>query len=154
MMRLVNGYDPVSGYLQLDMAEDALLELKSMSAAKQKTERYNELLLAAQMMHGAWKDAAETAQWLCKKDDSENSYFIHAAFCLHESGDTKAALNFLMDGPKPLRKEPLFHYNLACYHAMLDQPVSAMKFLKKSFKLDPDLVKVAEKDKDLEGLVF
>ncbi len=136
------------------MAEDAIAELRSMPKTKRKTERYNELLLATLMMQQSWAEAADTAQWLCGKNEKETAYFIHAAYCMHETGDTLAALRFLMNGPKSLLDEPLYHYNMACYHAMLDQPEPALYALRRSFELDPELREVAENDEDLDSLEF
>lgn len=144
--------EAAEGYLQLEMAEDALIELRNMPARDQQSERYKELLLATQMMLKHWKSGAVTAQDLCKANAKEKSYFIHAAFCLHESGDTLAALLQLLAGPKSLLKDSLYHYNLACYHSVLGNLTDARSCLDKSFKLDPDLQMTAEDDVDLKNL--
>ncbi len=144
--------EAAEGYLQLEMAEDALVELRNMPAKEHDAERYKELLLATQMMLQQWNPAAMTAQELCKIDGKEKSYFIHAAFCLHETGDTLTALRQLLSGPKSLLADPLYHYNLACYHAVLGNLSDAKKCLDKSFKLDPELEKTAPEDDDLKSL--
>ncbi len=144
--------EAAEGYLQLEMAEDALVELRNMPARDQKSERYKELLLATQMMLKHWKSAALTAQELCTANENEKSYFIHAAFCLHETGDTLAALLQLLAGPKSLQADSLYHYNLACYHSVLGNLADARTCLDKSFKLDPDLEKTAADDVDLKNL--
>lgn len=144
--------EAAEGYLQLEMAEDALIELRNMSARDQDSERYKELLLATQMMLKHWKSAALTAQDLCKINAKEKSYFIHAAFCLHESGDTLAALRQLLAGPKSLLTDPLYHYNLACYHSVLGNLTDARSYLDRSFKLDPELAQTAADDVDLKNL--
>ncbi len=150
--RIVKDLEAAEGYLQLEMAEDALVELRNMPAKEHGSERYKELLLATQMMLQLWKPAAVTALELCKIDRKEKSYFIHAAFCLHESGNTLAALRQLLSGPKLLFGDPLYHYNLACYHAVLGNLTDARACLDKSFKLDPELEKTASEDSDLKSL--
>ena len=134
------------------MPEDALIELRNMPSIEHKTERYKELLLATQMMLQHWTPASTTAQELCKINPKEKTYFIHAAFCLHETGETPVALRQLLSGPKALNSDPLYHYNLACYHAVLGNLKDAHTCLKESFKLDPDLEKTAPQDKDLISL--
>ncbi len=142
------------GYLELGMADEALSELKAMSAVKKKTERHCELLLATQMMLKEWDVAAKTAERLCVINGEESSYFIHAAFCLHEIGDTEGALKQLMSGPRELMKESLYHYNLACYQAVLGQVKLAELSLSRSFDLDGKLRSVALEDDDLAGIKF
>lgn len=134
------------------MAEDALIELRNTPSHEQQTERYKELLLATQMMLQHWQPAAITAKELSKINQKEKSYFVHAAYCLHETGDTLAALRHLLSGPKALNADPLYHYNLACYHAVLGNLKDARTCLKKSFQLDPELEKTAPEDKDLQPL--
>lgn len=148
----MNDLEAAEGYLQLEMAEDALVELRNMPAKEHDSERYKELLLATQMMLHLWSPAAATAQELCDINGKEKSYFIHAAFCLHETGDTLAALRQLLSGPKLLLADPLYHYNLACYHAVLGNLTDARVCLDKSFKLDPELEKTAPVDDDLKSL--
>ncbi len=150
----MNGYDPIMGYLELGMAGEALSELNAMTSVKKKTERHSELLLATQMMLKDWSNATFTAERLCNMNEKECGYFIHAAFCLHEIGDTEGAMNRLLSGPRGLLKEPLYHYNLACYYAMLGQVIPAESALVKAFELDSKLRKVAEKDDDLIGINF
>jgi len=143
----------VSGYLQLEMPVDAMEELELLPRIVRGGESYQELLLAAQMMGKHWNDASETARLLCAKRPKRKHYFIHAAFCLHETGDTLAARTWLMRGPKSLFKDPLFHYNMGCYSAVLGERDSALGYLEKAFDLDESLRAVAVKDGDLVGLV-
>ena len=63
--------------------------------------------------------AADTARLLCLKVPETPEFFLQAAFCLHETGDTLAARDWLLRGPKALIKDPLFQYNMACYLAVL-----------------------------------
>lgn len=150
----MNGYDPVVGYLELGMPNEAVEELGGMTDVKKKTERHAELLLAAQMMGKNWTDAVETAKRLCKLNRKECGYFIHAAFCMHEVGNTAGAMSHLLAGPKALEKEALYHYNLACYYATLERFSEAEESLRRSFELDATLREVATKDKDLVKVRF
>ncbi len=151
---MVNGFDPVVGYLELGMAQDALLELEQMADEKKASERYQELVLAAQMMMKQWKLAAETAQRLIIVQPQKGLYFIHAAFCLHETGETKAALHCLLNGPTSLGKNPLYHYNLACYYAVLGETDSAQHSLSEALILDPSLLESARTDSDLDSIAI
>ncbi len=148
----MNDLEVVEGYLQLEMAEDAMTELRDISSGEHVTERYQELLLATEMMLQRWGEAAETAKGLCVMNASEKSYFIHAAFCLHEVGETEEALRQLLSGPGALLSDALYYYNLACYNAVLGNLTDARHCLDKSFELDPELEVTSRDDDDLRGL--
>lgn len=140
------------GYLFLKMPEEALLEITSLPEDIKAKQEVLDLSLAAEMMLEDWNSAAATATLLCKIDPSQTRYFIHAAYCWHEVGDTEKAKQLLLSGPKELMDEPLFHYNMACYLAILDQPDNALHYLNKSFELDETLKQVACDDSDLANL--
>jgi Flp pilus assembly protein TadD len=99
-----------------------------------------------------WNAAADTGRLLCMKEPKEPRFFIHAAYCLHETGDTLAARDWLMKGPAALMGDPLFHYNLACYLAVLGERKRAKSHLNRAFELDETLKETAQADTDLEAL--
>lgn len=138
------------GYLELEMEEEALTELGSLSSTVREEERSQELFLAGYMMASDWNNGANIAKKLCEIHPLRLNYFIHAAYCLHETGDTYAAKDWLIRGPKSLMKNALFHYNMGCYCAVLGEPYAALPYLKKAFELDSSLRKVAVTDRDLE----
>lgn len=148
----VNDLEAIEGYLQLEMPEDAFIELRNIPTSEHKSERYKELLLATEMMLEHWESAAHTAKQLCEIAPNEKSYFIHAAFCLHETAETGAALQHLISGPPSLKQDPLYHYNLGCYNAVLGNKQAAREHLDVAFTLDPELKKTAADDDDLKSL--
>jgi len=148
----VNDLEVIEGYLQLEMPEDAFIELRNVPISLQSSERYKELLLATEMMLKHWESAAKTAKSLCEINPNEKSYFIHAAFCLHETAETRAAIEHLFSGPISLKSDPLYHYNLACYHAVLGNKKDARNSLNVAFSLDPELEVTAREDEDLKTI--
>ncbi len=140
------------GYLGLQMAEDAILELECLPEVSLEESRSQELLLAACMMSKRWNDAADIARMLCHKFPTRGRYFIHAAYCLHETGDSLAAKDLLIGGPKSLLKHALFHYNMGCYHAVLGDHSTAQRYVLKAFELDESLRLVSRTDSDLFGV--
>lgn len=141
------------GYLQLAMPDDAIEELKTLSAARRCDVHALELTLAAEMMRMKWNAASDAARLLCRTRGAKNSYFIHAAYCLHETGDTLAAKELLQSGPKGLLKDALFYYNMGCYSAVLGQRSEARNYLKQAFDLDESLRESAREDEDLKGIL-
>lgn len=140
------------GYLQLEMPEEAMRELESLPSRARQGVHSLELELATEMMRKHWNRGADLARMLCRLKPTKKSYFLHAAFCLHETGDTLAAKSFLMSGPKSLMKDALFHYNMGCYSAVLDDEVEAKRHLQQAFELDVNLRETAKTDKDLAKL--
>ena len=142
------------GYLQLQMPSDAIEEIVKLPPHVRNNIHASELELAAEMMLKHWNRGAELAGILCDKKPTKKSYFLHAAYCLHETGDTLAAKNVLINGPKSLLKDGLFHYNMGCYSATLGNNEEARRYVLASFKLDPELRNTAESDPDLANIDF
>ena len=142
-----------SGWLDLGLADEALYELQSLPDEVQSHPNVLELKLSAQMNTGAWNASSETGRLLCVKVAEEPQYFIHAAYSLHETGDTLAACNWLLRGPKALFEMAIFHYNLACYLWTLGESDRAKSHLKQAIAMDGSFHEHALKDRDLSGIL-
>jgi sugar phosphate isomerase/epimerase len=141
-----------TGWLELGLADEALFELQSLPLGVQTQRAPLELKLAAQMERESWNAASETARLLCLKVENEPEFFLRAAFCLHETGDTLAACNQLLRGPKALFEMAIFHYNIACYLWTLGEAERARSHLKQAIEMDDGYLEVARKDRDLVGI--
>ncbi len=140
------------GWLELGLPEEALSELAALSARERMRRHALELRLLAEMEARRWNAAADTGRLLCIKEPKEPRFFIHAAYCLHETGDTLAARDWLLKGPAALIEDPLFHYNLACYLAVLGERKRAKSHLERAFEMDASLRESAQEDSDLDAL--
>lgn len=140
-----------SGFLELGLAEDALLELQELPEDAQKSLAALEIKVNAQMENRAWNAACETARLQCALEPVNAGYFLRAAFCLHETGDTLAAKNWLLRGPKALLALPTFHYNMGCYLWVLGERTASMEHLRQAFEMDRSLLEHARTDRDLDG---
>lgn len=141
-----------SGWLELGLADEALFELQSLPADAQLLRGPLELKLAAQMNREQWNSASETARLLCLKAEDVPEFFLRAAFCLHETGDTLAACNQLLRGPKELFEMAIFHYNLACYLWTLGEGERARDHLRQAIEMDESFIESAREDRDLIGI--
>ncbi len=141
-----------SGWLELGLADEALYELQALPPEVQMQRGPLELKLAAQMERGQWNPASETARLLCLKAEDVPEFFLRAAFCLHETGDTLAACNQLLRGPKALFEMAVFHYNLACYLWTLGEGPRAISHLKQAIAMDGTFLESAREDRDLAGM--
>jgi hypothetical protein len=141
-----------TGWLELGIADEALYELESLPTDIRAKREVLELTLAAQMTNQSWNSASDTARLLCLKASDEPEFFLRAAFCLHETGDTLAACNWLLKGPKTLFDMAIFHYNLACYLWTLGEGNRARSHLKQAITMDESFIEVARDDRDLIGI--
>ena len=141
-----------AGWLELGLADEALYELQALPPEVQRLRAALELTLAAQMDREMWNPASETARLLCLKAEDEPEFFLRAAFCLHETGDTLAACNQLLRGPKTLFEMAIFHYNLACYLWTLGEADRARSHLKQAIAMDDSYLESAREDRDLAGI--
>lgn len=151
-MGYVQTLETALGWLELGLPEDSLRELQSLSARDRMRKEALEMKLSAEMQAHRWNAGADTGRLLCLRDPKEPRFFINAAFCLHETGDTLAARNWLMTGPSGLIDDPLFHYNIACYHAVLGESKQARSHLARAIAMDDAFREMAANDRDLVAL--
>lgn len=140
------------GYCDLDMVSDAWAELETVSPTDRSSLEFLHIQVVLLLKEENWTEALEVSEELCSREPVASGGFIHAAFCLHELGNTHDARRKLLEGPESLRNEPIFYYNLGCYEAKLGDLLEARRLLKRSFELDEKLLEVAKKDPDLETL--
>jgi predicted Zn-dependent protease len=140
------------GYCELRMFDDALEEVSSLPPETQRNPMVVEMRLVILMQARRWAEALAVSLELCQLRPEGTSGFIHAAFCLHEQGDTVAAKKKLLEGPECLAQEANYHYNLACYECVLGNLEEARRHLTTSFALDPKYKEFAKTDPDLRAL--
>lgn len=151
-MGIIKTLHAATGWLELGIADEALFELESLPYEVRHQREVLELKLSAQMINQSWNSAADTARLLCLKVADEPVFFLRAAFCLHETGDTLAACNWLLRGPKTLFEMAIFHYNLACYLWTLGEANRARSHLQQAITLDESFLQAAREDRDLIGI--
>jgi len=144
--------EAATGWLELGLADEALVELEALPTEARSQRDALELKLVAQMECQSWNGASDTARLLCLKAADEPTFFLRAAYCLHETGDTLAACNWLLRGPKTLFEMAIFHYNLACYLWTLGEEKRARSHLKQAITMDESFLDAAREDRDLIGI--
>lgn len=141
-----------SGWLELGMPDDAMDELNGLTGVDRHSREALELKLAVQMTKESWKDAAQTALELCALARDEPDFFLSAAYCLHETGETEEARKVLLSGPRVLVEFPVYHYNMACYLWTLGEKGEAKTHLDKAVGMDEGFLDSARNDRDLVGM--
>ena len=140
------------GYSELGLPDLAMAELELIPADMQEEPLVVETHLSVLMQAKRWEAALPVGQELCRLVPDKSTGFIHAAFCMHEMGNTKGAREILLSGPQALKAEATYHYNLACYEAKLGNLDAARAHLDVSFAMDKKLRDYAMEDPDLDVL--
>ena len=140
------------GYGELGMFEDALAELALVPPPFQHELRVTQARMFLLLQFKQFPSALEVSRKICEDHPDSPIGFIHAAFCLHELGQTLEARDILMSGPPMLLEEATYYYNLACYNAVLGEMQQARAYLKTSFKMNKKFREIAEHDPDLSAI--
>jgi len=140
------------GYSELGLPELALAELDLLPEDVRQSPIGVESRLSVLMQAKQWKVALGVGRALCQLAPEKTTGYIHAAFCLHELGQSREARELLVSGPAALKAEPTYHYNLACYEAALGNLDEARAHLNVSFAMDRKLKAYARTDPDLRAL--
>ena len=151
-MSLERSLTAAQGYLELGMPAEALRELEQLPLEFSARAEILQLRLVILMRAREWSAALETCEELRIRYPERSVGYIHGAFCLHELRRTDEARAMLLEGPESLRRDPTFHYNMACYEATLGESERAMQYLRVSFSLDPAFVRIARNDPDLASI--
>jgi tetratricopeptide (TPR) repeat protein len=141
------------GFIDLDLADDALAELAALSVEAASSKEAVETRLLCELNAKHWAAALRLAERLCEMEPGSHVGYVHAAYCLHELGRTHDAVLQLESGPASLRNKSLYYYNLGCYHTQLGNLEKALGLLRKSFEMDDNLRRAAKRDPDLQPLV-
>ena len=149
---MINHAEIARGFFELGMIEDAFAELENLG--EEAADMMEVIRLKADMLieQKRWNEAFQMSQRLCESEPRGVQGYIHAAYCLHEMERTSDACDLLLAGPLHLREEPIWLYNLGCYHTVIGKHEEAVDYLEKSFLLDPTLRETAKSDPDLEPL--
>jgi len=140
------------GYFELEMNKEAIAELDKLPLADQLRPDVLEMRVLILMKDQRWREALSASEKLCAVAPQIPIGFIHAAYCLHEMGQTREAKELLLEGPASLVNDATYHYNLACYECALGNLEAARAYLKASLAMDEKLGEFAKTDPDLSPL--
>ncbi len=132
------------------MERESIAELNAIPKELQDRPEVLQLRLHHMMMRQSWQRALTLSRKLCRLAPECGAGYLHAGFCLNQLGRTKDARAMLLKGPPALRREPIYHYNLGCYEALLGHVRNARRHLETSFKMDGTFREIAKKDPDLK----
>jgi hypothetical protein len=140
------------GYIELEMPDEALLEIDALSPKDQLRDEVLQVRLFIVIRAKRWDEALTVCARLRATSPEGATGYIHGAFCLHEIGRTPEAKQLLLEGPPSLLSEPTYHYNLGCYDAVLGNLDEAAQHLETSFQMDRKFREIAKYDPDLKAV--
>ena len=139
-----------AGYAELGMMRESMAELDSIDDFFQDRPEVLQLRLHNLMQRKSWTQALRVSRKLCQVAPECSTGFLHAGFCLHELGKTAQAKKILLKGPAAMLDDPIYHYNMGCYNALLGNFLDAQTHLQMSFAMDETFRELAKKDPDLQ----
>jgi hypothetical protein len=144
--------DAARGYCELHLPDLAWEELTPLRSKLGHAPEVLETELMILMLETRWNDALGLASKMQNILPDHPAGWLQAAFCLHELGRTREALDKLVSGPRGLRQVALFHYNCGCNLTVLGQLRDAMAALRRAFEMDASFRDNARTDPDLVPL--
>lgn len=151
-MRLEWQLRSACGYAELGMDRESLAELNAIPKALQDRPEVLQLRLHHLMIRQSWQRALALSRKLCRVAPECGAGYLHAGFCLNQLGRTEEARGMLLKGPRALRREPIYYYNLGCYEALLGHAQDARRYLETSFRMDGSFRELAKNDPDLKNV--
>ncbi len=142
----------VEGYFELGMYDDALRGIASLPEQHRQTPPLLSITGHSYLALKKWKNALAVFQQLIGIAPTNPDGYLHAAFSLHELGDTSQAKDILLSGATALKGNPVFYYNLACYECRLGNLDDAEELLEQAMSMEPRFKLSWLTDPDLQGL--
>ncbi len=142
------------GWLELENADESLLELNKISNANQHHPDVLELRWQTHAKKGEWESAVEISNLLVRQAPGRPSGWIHRSFALHEMNQTEEAHDLLLPALAVFEKNWIIPFNIACYLCQMEKTQEAMEKLKLAIERGgDDAMNTALKDPDLVPLL-
>lgn len=144
------------GWLELGRRDDALVELQNISAEHQRHPDVLEARWAIYVQENDWTDALDAARKLLKFAPQRVSGWLLQAYALRRAagGGLEKAWDALLPAAEKFPKDPIVHFNLACYACQMGQLNEARERLRRALEAgDREEIKLmALVDEDLSQL--
>ena len=140
------------GHAELGIFHDANEELEKIDPEIRHLPEV--LAVRVQIYTGPkkWELLQVVAKKLADHDPDEVHWSISLAYATRRAESIDAAKLILLEAVERHPKEPMLHYNLACYECVLGEVEVAKARLRHAFKLEPRMRMMALDDEDLRGV--
>ena len=159
MQDLSHGYDRIKrqlgeaeGYLMLDMPLKALAILEGRD--DWATMRFEAAFLTGEALRttGRYREALKQLELAATLRPEDVGVAIALGWCYKRTQRLAQAIDALGRAVRRKPREPILHYNLACYWSLANNPAKATEALALALTLDPDLRSMAAREPDLVPL--
>ena len=142
------------GWLELDQAAEAVLELDQISLPGRSRPEVLDLAWRVHVASRDWQTAYETAARIVEIAPWLVTGWIHRSYSLHELRRTREAWDLLLPAADRFPTNSLVPYNLACYACQLGDLPAARQWLRRTAELKgtTELQNMVHDDPDLEPL--
>ena len=140
------------GYLLLGLKNEAAEALAEIESPERDATPVLVMALAVHTERNDWANAAQAGVIVCEREPQEAGHWIQWAYATRRESGILPARTILMHGLALHPREPMFHFNLACYEAQLGNLADARVFLDTACGLDPRFTTLAQTDDDLAPL--
>lgn len=142
-----------SGYLALDMLREAAEELAQIAPEHDTDPDVVSARLDLHMAGKEWRRVVELGEGLARSTPAREQGWIAWAYALRELGHIAEAKRVLLEAePRHGPTCGVLHYNLACYHCLLNEMPEAKRRLGIASRMDPQWKQAAFADPDLCAL--
>lgn len=141
------------GYFELGMADEALRELDTLPSEDQHEEDVLELRSVLNQHLGRWEAASHCCEALCRCQGADADRFVAWATCLFELGEVAACKAALLQAPPLARSSSLWHFHMACYEALLGQPIAAAQHVQACLSIEPGMRCMVENNSHLRPVL-
>jgi len=142
----------VTGYMQLGIIEEALIELAMLPDDDQWGKKKRAMQLEMFQQQRKWKEMAEVAHGLRMEFPEDVQWWIADAFATRRSQSIDQAREILLEALVCHYKDATIRFNLACYACQLGSLGECMDFLKEAVKRDERFKVMAMEDEDLKDV--
>ena len=140
------------GYLLLGLKTEAVDALAEILAPECDATPVLVLTLAVHTERGDWASAAPLGARLCAREPEEAGHWIQWAYATRRHTGIWEARTILIQALGLHPREPMIHFNLACYQAQSGHLDDARAFLEAACGIDPRFRELARTDPDLAPL--
>jgi len=142
----------VTGYMQLGIIEEALIELAMLPDDDQWGKKKRAMRLEIFQQQKNWQEMAEVAHGLRMEFPEDVQWWIADAFATRRSQSIEQAREILLEGLVCHYEDATIRFNLACYACQLGSLGECMDFLKEAVKRDERIKVMAMEDEDLKDV--
>ena len=140
------------GYVELGMFLDANAELEEIGPEVRHVPEVLEIRVQIYQSLKQWELMQVVAKQLAIYDPDQPQWTVSWAFATRRSESLEAAKMILLEAWGVHKKEPMIHFNSACYECQLGNLERAKEFLGHAFKLNPGMRMMALDDEDLRPM--